>query len=58
MMPKIDLRQADLEREDDAKIMCRSCHFPAIGEGPYCGPCKDYWENDAPILSELETANG
>lgn len=53
-MPKISLSQAYLERDEDRQILCQSCRATAVGDGPYCASCKDYWENDAPALYDWE----
>ena len=48
MMPKFDLREADLERQDDDGILCRTCTAPADPEyEPHCMPCGLYWADCA-----------
>lgn len=45
-MGKINIRQAEIEREDDATIMCRTCNSPAEDEWePYCMSCGMYWQD-------------
>ncbi len=46
-MKRFSIREAyDLKSDDDGTL-CNSCGAAAVGDGPYCAACKDYWENDA-----------
>lgn len=54
-MPRVNLQEADLERQDDDGTFCRSCRAPAEGDGPYCVPCGDYWaECDAGLWDDID----
>jgi hypothetical protein len=45
-MGKVNIREAELEREDDDAIMCRTCNSPAEDEfEPYCMSCGMYWRD-------------
>jgi hypothetical protein len=47
-MGKVDLRKAEMEREEDDAIMCRTCNAPAEDEWePHCRSCGMYWQDCA-----------
>jgi hypothetical protein len=50
-MVKVSIASATLEVAEDSEILCRSCRAAAHEDGPYCEPCRQYWEEDAPAMS-------
>lgn len=53
MMPKLKVGTALLIAERDRTPECDSCDAMAEEGKTYCRYCKDYWENDAPLLQEI-----
>lgn len=46
----VTVREAYDLKDDDDGTLCQSCGAAAVDDGPYCRQCKDYWENDAPLI--------
>jgi hypothetical protein len=45
-MPKFDIRKAELEKQEDDAVGCRTCSAPAHEQyEPYCMSCGIYWKD-------------
>lgn len=47
-VPKINISDALLEKEEHDSVTCKSCTAPAVeGYEPYCMSCGMYWQDCA-----------